>query len=240
VASAAAKHQTNHHDKPMARKNQKKEPKKESPRSGELINSKELRKFNNNRRSAADGEVPLAKMARTTESLINAEENNVITADALRNEWAKRATWEAAPASGDSDSGSASSRSAQTQEEMASHQVRAALDLIEALMRPKEVVRGPKPSNCSVVPGQITVHGDKNGSHHLSFTEVSAAGPVRNTSCSRPSRCTAATRPHWSSSLALTLQDLKEQARASPCMQYINSLTYTRETSFWFNPDCLQ
>ena len=65
----------------MARKNQKKEPKKESPRSGELINAKELRKFNNNRRSAADVEVPLAKMARTTESLINAEENNVITAN---------------------------------------------------------------------------------------------------------------------------------------------------------------
>ena len=157
-------------------------------------------------------------------------------------------TWEAAPASGDSDSGSASSRSAQTQEEMASHQVRAALDLIEALMRPKEVVRGPKPSNCSVVPGQITVHGDKKGSHHLSFTEVSAAGP--STVCATQAAADQAAaqlplghvgpRPRWSSSLALTLQDLNEQARASPCMQYINSLTYTRKTSFWFNPDCLQ
>ena len=77
------------------------------------------------------------------------------SADALRNEWNKRATWEAAPASGDSDSSSASSVSAQSQEEMSSHRVRAALDLIEALMRPKEAVRGSKPNNCSVVRGVI-------------------------------------------------------------------------------------
>jgi hypothetical protein len=30
-----------------------------------------------------------------------------------------------------------------------------------------------------------------------------------------------------------------EEQACSPCMQYINALTYTGEPSFWFNPDCL-
>ena len=77
------------------------------------------------------------------------------SADALRNEWAKRAVWGAPLSSGASDSGSAISMVAHTEEHSTCPPVQAALDLIATLMQRKAVVRGPKANNCGVVRGVI-------------------------------------------------------------------------------------